>query len=137
MAHTPQIRRDRERSSVLVAAYGLRIRSALLLPFDSLAAADVADAADVTVRLGSVPSSLPGRLTRTVLWQARPGALLLHVEGVARYLIADGRDVYIEPLGNDHADASFVAGMPLTVRRSRRARNSPQYFKPAEGRPSV
>ena len=97
-------------------AYGLRIRSALPLPFDSLAAADVADAADATVRLGSVPSSLPDRLTRTVLWQARPGALLLHVEGVARYLITDGRDVRIEPLGNNPADAaSFVAGMPLTV----------------------
>ena len=97
-------------------AYGLRIRSALPLPLDPLAAAPEADAADVTVHLGAVPSSLPGRLTRTVLWQARPGALLLHVEGVARYLVTDGNDVRIEPLGNDHADAaSFVAGMPLTV----------------------
>ena len=93
-------------------AYGLRVRSALALPFDPL---PDAEPADVTVRFGPVPSALPaspGRLVRTDLWQARLGVFLMHMEGVARYLIADGRDVCIEPLGGDHADiASLLVGM--------------------------
>ena len=36
----------------------------------------------------------------------------MEVAGVARYLIADGRDVRIEPLGADHADiVSFLMGL--------------------------
>ena len=93
-------------------AYGLRIRSALALPFfDPL---PDAQAADVSVRLGAVPRTLPGvdRPVRNGMWQARPGAFLLQMEGVARYLIADGREVRIEPLGGDHADiASLLAGL--------------------------
>ena len=94
-------------------AYGLRIRSALALPFfDPL---PDAGAADVSVRLGAVPRTLPGGTGRPVrdgMWQARPGAFLLQMEGVARYLIADGREVYIEPIGGDHADiASLLAGL--------------------------
>ena len=95
-------------------AYGLHIRSALRLPFDP-----VADqrAADVTVHLGAVPNTLPagaGRLVQhaplVVVEVDAPGVFLMQVEGVARYLIAEGRDVRIEPLGGDHADiASFLA----------------------------
>ena len=96
------------------SAYGLHIRSDLALPFDPLPDTGGADV-DVTVRLGAVPGTLPagaGRLVRTSLWQARPGAFLTQVEGVARYLLADGRDVRIEPLGGDPADiASFLVGL--------------------------
>ena len=92
-------------------AYGLRVRSVLPLPFDPL---PDAEAADVTVRFGTVPSDLPvgpGRLVRTDLWQAHPGVFLMQVEGVARYLIADGCDVRVEPLGGDPADiAVFLVG---------------------------
>ena len=46
------------------------------------------------------------------MWQARPGVFLMEVEGVARYRIADGRDVRIEPLGGDPADiAAFFMGL--------------------------
>ena len=93
-------------------AYELCICSALELPFDPL---PDGGAADVTVRFGPVPGTLPagaGRLVCTDMWQARPGAFLMQVEGVARYLIADGRDVCIEPLGGGHADiASFLVGL--------------------------
>ena len=59
---------------------------------------------DVTVRLGAVPRTLllpagHGTVTRTRLWQARPGAFLIHIEGVARFLVTGGRDVLIEPFG--------------------------------------
>ena len=93
-------------------AYGLRVRSALALPFDML---PNTGAADVTVRFGPVPSTLSAgtdRFVHTDLWQARPGIFLMQVEGVARYLIAAGRDVRIQPLGGDPADiASFLVGM--------------------------
>ena len=93
-------------------AYGLCIRSDLALPFDPLPATGQAD---VTMHIGAVPSTLPagsGRLVHTALWQARPGAFLMEAEGVARYLIADGRDVRIEPLGGDHVDiAAFFMGL--------------------------
>ena len=93
-------------------AYGLHIRSALPLPFDPVADQG---AADVTVRLGAVPNTLPtgaGRLVQTGIGQAHPGVFLMQVEGLARYLIAEGRDVCIEPLGGDSADiAGFLAGL--------------------------
>ena len=98
-------------------AYGLRLRSALALPFDPLPGPSAEP--DVTVRLGPVPRTLPtgpGRPVRTRLWQARPGAFLLHVEGVARYLVTGGREVSIEPLGGGDDDlGALFAGSPLTV----------------------
>ncbi len=101
-------------------AYGLRIRSALALPFfDPL---PDAQAADVSVRLGAVPRTLPGVdcPVRNGMWQARPGAFLLQMEGVARYLIADGREVRIEPLGGDHADiASLLVGLWIVLLQQR------------------
>ena len=73
-------------------AYGLHVRSAVPLPFGSLPEPSKAapSVPDVTVRLGAVPATLPagpGHVTHTNIWQARPGAFLMHVEGVARYLV--------------------------------------------------
>ena len=96
-------------------AYGLRVNSAVPLPFDSLPAPP--RDADVTVRLGAVPSKLSGLGTvRRALWQARPGVFLMEVEGVARYLVEGGREVAVAPLGGDDADvAAFLAGTPFTA----------------------
>ena len=103
-------------------AYGLRIRSALALPFDPLpepVALHASEPPEVVVRLAPVPETLPagpGHLVRTRFWQARPGAFLLHVEGVARYLVTGGREVSIEPLGGGDEDlGALFAGSPLTV----------------------
>ena len=69
---------------------------------------------DVTIRLGAVPGTLPAGADRTVqgpIWQARPGAFLIEIEGVARYLATDGKDILIEPLGDDADDvAAFLLG---------------------------
>ena len=96
-------------------AYGLRVSSAVPLPFDSLPA-PVQDA-DVTVRLGAVPAELPGSdVVRKARWQARPGVFLIEVEGVARYLVEGGRDITVAPLGGDDADiAAFFANAPFAV----------------------
>ena len=100
-------------------AYGLRIRSAVALPFDPLPEPP-ASAPDVTVRLGAVPGTLPGgpatRAPFSLDWQARPGAFLMHIKGVARYLVTGGRDVFIELLGADAGGvADFFPGTPFTA----------------------
>ena len=98
-------------------AYGLHVRSAVSLPFDALRPS--ASEPDVIVRRGTVPAALPdgpGEAVRTALWQARPGAFLMEVEDVARYLVTDGRDVLVEPLGSDEDDVvAFFASSPFTA----------------------
>ena len=83
-------------------AYGLHVRSAVALPFHPLPP-NHSSAPDVTVRLGAVPQTLPagaGKTTKGPIWQARPGAFLIELEGVARYLATGGRDILVEPLGD-------------------------------------
>ena len=104
-------------------ACGLRLRSDVPLPFDLLpepAAFHAPGPTDVAVRLAPVPETLPaghgGAVTCTDLWQARPGAFLMCVEGVARFLVTGGRGVLIEPLGGGDDDvAAFFASSPLTA----------------------
>ena len=99
-------------------AYGLRIRSAVALPFDPLPDSGAFEP-DVTVRLGAVPETLPacnGHSIRSNRWQARPGAFLMRVEDVARYLVTGGRDMLIDPLGTDDGDVvAFFASSPFTA----------------------
>ena len=52
---------------------------------------------DVTITLGSVPSTLPDAVQSGVRYQAAPGRLLLRVDDVARYLVRDGAEVVIDP----------------------------------------
>ena len=100
-------------------AYDLRIRSAVVLPFDPLSDSGAFEP-DVTVRLGTVPATLPacnGRSIRNDRWQARPGAFLMRVEGVARYLVTGGRDMLVDPLGTDDGDVvAFFASSSLVQR---------------------
>ena len=91
-------------------AYGLHVRSAIALPFDSLPQpAEPASAPNVTVRLGAVPQTLPagaGGAVQGRVWQARPGAFLIEVKDIARYLVTDGKDILVEPLGGDADDVT-------------------------------
>ena len=108
-------------------AYGLHVRSDVPLPFDPLpepASIDTSEPPDVTVRRGAVPETLPagpGHPIRSPLWQARPGAFLMH-EGTVRFLVTGGRDVLIDPLGGDADDvAAFFIGSPFTALLQQRA----------------
>lgn len=102
-------------------AYGLHLRSAVPLPFDPLPEPreSVPSEPDVTVRLGTVPATLPagpGHVTHKDIWQARPGAFLMHVEGAAGYLVTDGRDMLIEPCGGGADDVTaFFTSSPFTA----------------------
>ncbi len=90
-------------ASLLRQAYGLRIRSTLPLA-ELPPAADGLDA-DLEIVEGPVPTELPGATDRGVRYQAAPGQLLLIVDGIARFLISDGRRIVIEsPPGADPED---------------------------------
>ena len=101
-------------------AYGLRVRSALPLPFASLPGVPGGehgsnDEPDVTVRLGEAPATLPAPAragVRGVVWEEdAPDAFVLNVDGVARYLVTGGCDVMVEPRGGDDRDVvHFLAG---------------------------
>ena len=67
---------------------------------------------DVTIRYGPVPTSLQGAAESGSFYQAAPGSFLLLVEGVARYLVTDGKQVVIqrEP-GAEHEEITlFLLG---------------------------
>lgn len=81
-------------------AHGLTLDSEIELP--ELSAFD--GAPDVVIRYGPAPERLDGPLTRGPGYQAAPGRLLLHLPGIARYWVRDGRDVTIEPVSTAAAE---------------------------------
>ena len=97
------------RSFVDYVAYGLRVRSSVPLQFASPRTRATATP-DVTVRFGAVPAALRSpvyarRHTRGGMeWEAAPGAFLLHMFRIARYLVMDGRNVLVEPCGGNDCE---------------------------------
>ena len=111
------------RSFRTYTAYGLHVRSALALPFQPVPGPPAGEA-DVTIRFGPTPASLPRPLlTHTmkpiesgILWEATPGAFLMHVPDLARYLVTAGRDIVIEPCGGSvHGMSTFLTGTVLAA----------------------
>ena len=76
-------------------AYGLQIDSEVPLP-GLLPGSN--RPAEVSVRFGSVPTELPDPLRKYTYFEARPGAFLLRVPKVGRYLVIEGRNIVIERL---------------------------------------
>ena len=99
-------------------AYALRVRSPVPLPFargrqDPPAAAEP----DVVVRLGAAPAALAGAADGRrapgghAEWEAAPGAFLISLYGVARYLVTGGREILVEPRGgSDREIGACLAG---------------------------
>ena len=74
-------------------AFGLRWRSSIALPF---AERSSDGRPDVTVRFGGTPAHLPAaRGNAPHAWEAEPGAALLRVADVARYLVTP-REIVID-----------------------------------------
>ena len=90
-------------------AYGLRMQSSFALPFQRLDTFDAAGA-DVRIRLGPVPAQLRGRPRNQArgIWESVPGALLLRMEGVARFLVSNGTDVVVEPEGGSEHEVTVA-----------------------------
>ena len=91
-------------------AYGLRIRSALPLPFPAWNGSR--GAARVEVHLGTTPASLPAGAEKRPGWQGMPGRFLM-TDKAARYLVADGCRVVVEPLGGSKADVHALLVGPV------------------------
>lgn len=100
----------RPAGSQLFSAFGLTIRSQLELP-ELLPVAE-AVAPDVEIVYGDVPAELPGVLKRGVRFQSARGALRLQVDGIATYLVRDGRSVTIarDPAADDDDVRVFLLG---------------------------
>ena len=97
------------------AAYGLSVRSPIPLPFLPLPVHRAGEP-DVTVRIGATPAALPSPVVKQTFREIAPGAFLLSVDGVARYLVTNGRDVLVETCGgNDHDLGVFLAGSVFTA----------------------
>ncbi len=91
-------------------AFGLCIRTGLPLP--ELQSALPGTAAEVEITEGVVPSELPGVLARGVRYQSAPSALRLQVDGVATFLVSDGRMITIQrdPAASDDDVRVFLLG---------------------------
>ena len=93
------------------AAFGLRFASPFHLPLQQLACADAA--ADVVVRLSELQSGPFIQGGRKRPWRITPNEFWLAVKGVARYHVADGRRIVVQPIGGDVVDvgAFFVSSV--------------------------
>jgi hypothetical protein len=72
---------------------------------------------EVRIQTAAVPSTLEGATARGVLWQAAPGRFLLDVPGIARYLVADGCSITVEPTAQQTARnvTRFLQMTPLAA----------------------
>ena len=96
------------RSARRYAAYGLCIGSEISLP---LPPASRERGTEVDIRIGAVPKTLTAPRVRRGAWEAAPGVFLMSVDGVARYLVRDGREITVQPARNgDQAVNAFLLG---------------------------
>ena len=106
------LRRTRKYESRDYFAYGLQVRSPVSLPFASLACER--RRASVDVRFGAVPAALPAavhsihRRWGLPEWEAAPGVFLYRRLGVAHYLVTEGREILVQPLGRDDCEIGRV-----------------------------
>jgi hypothetical protein len=72
---------------------------------------------DVACTVGAVPPNLEGATARGVLWQARPGCLLLDVPNAARYRVEAGHRIVIDPMPEADAERvqRFLCMTPLAA----------------------
>jgi hypothetical protein len=99
----------------LYRAFGLALRSALPLP--ELLPLGHDAPVDAEVVFGPVPAALPGVLAAGLRYQANATALRLQVDGVATYLVEDGRRITIaRGEGAEDADVRlFLLGSALSA----------------------
>ena len=95
---------------------GLSVVSEIELPGAVLAPAD-AGAAEVTVRLGRVPTALEGAAESGPNWELGDSSFLLRVPRLARLLIAEGRriDIELEPGVSARSVGPYVLGTAFGI----------------------
>ena len=92
-------------------AYSLEIQSELMLR--PLVINPIVAAADVSIRFGQLPAEgLSDAVITGLYYQVKPGAFLLHVPHVSKFLVTDGKEIIVEPAPNmdEHSLAAFLLG---------------------------
>jgi hypothetical protein len=56
---------------------------------------------EVTIRCAPVPADLAGATAKGPTWQAGPDQFLLHIPGIARFLLTGGREIAFAPESED------------------------------------
>ncbi len=83
--------------------YGLTIASDWSLP--GLPVVPLATPADVHIRRGALPESLPDSVAQGTCFQAGRDRVLLQLPDIARVLVRDGREIVVHPLQEEKSDA--------------------------------
>jgi hypothetical protein len=93
-------------------AYGLDILSQI--PVTGFEPA-VIFRAEVTIRLGDVPESLPDAVNKGVLYQSTETEFLLQIDRVARYHVRNGSEIVVQLLGKSSPGdvSAFISGTVL------------------------
>ncbi len=86
--------------------HGLIIASELELPELTPSSSNAQH--DVAIVRGSVPDSLDGPTCTGLRWQVGLGAFLFEVEGLARYLVSDGKQITVEAVDASTGGAGDV-----------------------------
>jgi hypothetical protein len=86
--------------------YGMTLHSQFPLP--GLPAGADSAAPDVEIRAGKVPPDLHCAEVRDTLYQANARRVLFDIPSIGRYLVSDGREIVVEPFGDDDAARLFL-----------------------------
>jgi hypothetical protein len=94
---------------------GLSVASEITLP--GLITDIASPNPDVTVRRGAVPDRLERATGTGPTWQVAGARFLLHISGVARFMLEDGRSIVFAPDSEDSLDdvPIFIIGSALGV----------------------
>lgn len=76
---------------------------------------------DVTIRYGPVPTDLDPIEGQGVLYQANAGQFLLKLENVAHYLVQNGQEIIVSPLGSLSDIRVFLLGSVMAALLHQRA----------------
>jgi hypothetical protein len=87
---------------------GLSVASEIFLP--GLIAGGPVRAAQVTIRLGTVPQSLPAATASGPTWQIAGQSFLMGIPDIARFLLNDGQEIVVAP----ESDAT-AADIPIFI----------------------
>jgi hypothetical protein len=86
---------------------GITLESEIPLPELTAVQHEEATAHRVRIRVGAVAAALPGAVALDAHCYATPTQYLLHIDGIARYLVSHGEEIVVSP---------FAGALPLDVR---------------------
>lgn len=95
--------------------FGLSLESALACP--ELLPGPATTTPDIVIRYGDVPEALEQPADSGARWQTAPGVYLLDLRRVARFLVRDGKEIVVQPVGGVSEDSlrTFLLSACLSI----------------------